>query len=176
MVTFSFALCKFQDWSTGMMIGLARERNGLYFLKEPIGKNNIKGPILLSLLYGSSLSNKNRIWLYHFCLDHPSFNILKVKFPSLFKGFDLGQFHCDVCDLAKHMHVSFPIRNTRSPMSFTFIHSDVQGPCTVHNNIYRARWSVLILFIDDYTQVSWVFLLKQKSNVSFTFQFFFSKQ
>ena len=37
MVTFSFALCKFQDQSTGTMIGLARERNGLYFLEEPDG-------------------------------------------------------------------------------------------------------------------------------------------
>ena len=106
MVTFSFALCKFQDWSTGMVIELARKRNGLYFLEEPTGQNNIKGPILLSLLSESSLSNKNRIWFYH-CLDHPSFNILKVKFPGLFKGFDLGQFHYDVCELAKHMHVSF---------------------------------------------------------------------
>ena len=28
-------------------------------------------------------------------------------FLGLFKGFDLGQFHYDVCELAKHMHVSF---------------------------------------------------------------------
>ena len=34
VVTFSSALCKFQDQSTGTMIGLARETNGLYFLKE----------------------------------------------------------------------------------------------------------------------------------------------
>ena len=154
----------------GRTIGLAKEKNGLYFLKEPDGRNNTKGFIPLSLLSESSPSNKNRIWLYHFCLDHPSFSILKVMFPSLFKGFDLGQFHCDVCELAKHKLASFPISNTRASMPFTLIHSYVLGPFTVHN-IFRARW--FISFINNCTRVSWVFLLKQKSYVSFTFQNFF---
>ena len=91
-------------------------------------------------------------------------------FLGLFKGFDLGQFHCDVCELAKHKHVSFPISNTRASMPFTLIHSDVWGPSTVHN-IFGAHW--FVSFIDNCTRVSWVFLLKQKSNVNFTFQNFF---
>ena len=68
-----------------------------------------------------------------FRLSHPSFSILKVMFPSLFKGFDLGMFHCEVCKLAKHKCVSFPISNTRASKPFTLIHSDVWGPSTVHN-------------------------------------------
>ena len=91
-------------------------------------------------------------------------------FLGLFKGFDLGQFHYDVCEPAKHKHVSFPISNTRASMPFTLIHSDVWGPSTVHN-IFGARW--FVSFIDNCTRVSWVFLLKQKSNVNFTFQNFF---
>ena len=110
-----------------MMIGLVRERNRLYFLEEPDGRNNIKGLIPLSLLFESFLSKKNRIWLYHFCLGHPSFSILKVMLLDLFKRFDMDQFHCDVCELAKHKYVSFPMRNTntRTSMPFTLIYSDV---------------------------------------------------
>ena len=52
----------------GTIIGLARERNGLYFLEKPDGQNNTKGPILLSLLSNSSLSNKNRYGYITFIL------------------------------------------------------------------------------------------------------------
>ena len=104
----------------GMMIRLAKQNNGPYFLKEPDGRNNIKCSILLSLLSKSSFSDKNRIRLYHFRFGHPSFSILKVMFLSLFKGFDLGHFHCDVFELAEHKHVSFPISNTRASMSFSY--------------------------------------------------------
>ena len=120
------------------MIGLAKERNGLYFLEEPDGQNSIQDRIPLSLLSESSLSNKNKIWLYHLRLGHPSFNILKIIFFDLFKGFDLGMFHCEVCELAKHKRVSFPISNTRVSIPFTLIHSDVWGPSTIQN-ISRAR-------------------------------------
>ena len=91
-------------------------------------------------------------------------------FHGLFKRFDLGQFHCDVCELAKHKCVSFPISNTRVSIPFTLIHSDVWGPSIVHN-ISKIRW--FISFTDDCTRVSWVFLQKQKSDVSFIFQNFF---
>ena len=88
-----------------------------------------------------------------------------------FKGFDLGQFLCDVCKLAKHKFVSFLISsNTRASTPFTRIHNDVCGPSTVHN-ISRTHW--FVSFVDDCTQMSWVFLLKQKSYVSSTFQNFF---
>ena len=46
------------------------------------------------------------------CLGNPSFSILKVMLRGLFKGFDLDRFHYDSYELAKHKHVSFPIRNT----------------------------------------------------------------
>ena len=128
---------------------------------------NTKDPIPLSLLSESSLSNKHKIWLYHLRLGHPPFSILKLMFPGLFDGVDLHIFHCDVCELAKHKHVSFQISDTRASTPFTLIHSDIWGPSTVPN-IFGARW--FVSFIDDCTRVSWVFLLKQKSYVSSTFQ------
>ena len=55
--------------------------------------------------------------------------------------------------MAKHTRVSFPISNKRSSHHFHLIH-----------NVFGARWFVSLS--DDYTRVTWIFLLKQKSDVS----------
>ena len=52
---------------------------------------------------------------------------------------------------------------------FSMIHNDIWGPSKV-NNIIGAGW--FIIFIDDHTSLCWVFLLKEKSDVEYTFQFF----
>lgn len=110
-----------------------------------------------------SSSNKDAIWLHHFRLGHPSFAVLQIMFPSLFKGLNIRTFHCDICEYAKHTRVSFPISNKRSSSPFYLIHSDIWGPSTVPN-VSGSRW--FVSFIDDCTRVSWIFLLKNKSDVS----------
>ena len=84
-------------------------------------------------------------------------------FPHLFQGLDISEFHCETCELAKHTRVSFPISNKRSSYPFHLIHSDIWGPSTIPN-VSGARWFVSL--IDDCTRVTWIFLLKQKSDVS----------
>jgi len=66
-------------------------------------------------------------------------------------------FHCDTYEFAKHKHVDFPSSNKRLIISFAFIHSDVWEPSNIPN-LSGACWFV-IFFIDDFTRVSWVFLL-----------------
>jgi hypothetical protein len=83
-------------------------------------------------------------------------------FPSLFKGLNVENFHCEVCDLAKYKRVSFPVSNKRSYILFYLIHSDIWGPTIP--NVSGAQW--FVSFIDDCTCVAWIFLLKHKSDVS----------
>ena len=90
-------------------------------------------------------------------------------FPTLFKGLDIQPFHYDICEYAKHIHVSFPISNKRSSSPFFLIHSNIWGPSTIPN-ISGSRW--FVTFIDDYTRVSWIYLLKNKSDVSHIFPVF----
>ena len=131
--------------------------NGLYHL-ELSQKNSNNLPLSFP-----SSSNKDIIWLYHLRLGHPSFRVLKVIFPYLFQGSDIYEFHHDTCESAKHTRVSFPISNKRSSHHFHLIHSGIWGPSTILN-VSRARWFVSL--INDYTRVTWTFLLKQKSDVS----------
>ena len=58
--------------------------------------------------------------------------------------------------------VSFSISNKSSHPSH-FIHSDIWGPSAIPN-VSGARWFVSL--IDVCTRVTWIFLLKQKYDVS----------
>ena len=78
--------CVFQDQSSGKTIGFAKEKKGLYYLDVPSDQNRIENKFPLPFLTKSSISNKDKIWLYHLHLGHPSFNTLKVLFPSLLKN------------------------------------------------------------------------------------------
>ena len=100
------------------MIGVTKERNGLYYL-ETTSKSSV------SFLSEHHLLNKEKIWLHHRRLGHPSFRTLKFLFPSLFNKLDVEGFHCNVCELAKHKHSPFPINNKRSSKPFHLIHSDI---------------------------------------------------
>ena len=151
------------------MIGLVKEKRGVYLLEEPARLNSNKNKVC-SFFSKSSLSNKDKIWLSHLRLGHPPFIVHKKKFPSLFLGIDIDGFHCEVCEFAKHKCNFFPISNKRTSIPFSLIHSDVWGSSMVPN-ISGPRW--FVLFVDDCTRVSWVFLLKHKSYVCSTFQTFF---
>ena len=89
--------------------------------------------------------------------------------PLLFKGIDVEKLHCDVCELAKHQHASFPISNQRVSIPFVLVHSDIRSPATIPNTS-GSRW--FVSFTDDCTQVTWIFLLKQKLDVSIVFSQF----
>ncbi|KAL5740477.1 hypothetical protein ACOSQ2_029657 [Xanthoceras sorbifolium] len=88
-------------------------------------------------------------------------------FPLLLKGIDIETLHCDICKFAKHRRVSFLISNNN--ITFSLIHSDIWGPSAAPN-VYREPW--FVSFIDDCTRVTWLFSLKNKSNVNSVFPTF----
>jgi hypothetical protein len=170
-VTFFPSHCVFQELGTRRKIGRASMRDGLYYLESQGGRTRVENSLSASLLSESVMSNETKIWLYHRRLGHPSFKVLKLMFPSLFKGFDLEFFHCNDCELAKHKRTSFPLSNARRLKPFSLVHSDIWGPSTVQN-ISGARW--FVSFIDDCTRVTWIYLLKNKSDVSNVFPNFYN--
>jgi len=166
-IVFHNNYCILQDKNSGRTIGHAREWNDLYYMEDP--NQPIKSQTLIS---ESIMTSKEKAQLYHCRLGHPSLEVVKLIFPSLFKNLDMESLHCEVCELAKHKGVPFPISNKISPSPFVLVHTDVWGPSNVPN-ISGTRW--FITFIDDYTRVTWVFLLKQKSEVGSRFIQFVSK-
>ena len=74
-------------------------------------------------------------------MGHPSFQVVKAIFPSLFKNLNVGSLHCEVCELAKHKRVSFPISNKMSSFPFSLVHTDVWGFRLVFRGILSSPCS-----------------------------------
>ena len=94
---------------------------------------------------------------------------MKKLFPSLFANFDVSSFQCDVCELVKSHRALFPLTLNKSPVPFMIIHYDVWGP-SKFSTLDGSRW--FVTFIDDCTRMTWVCLMKSKSEVNLLFQNF----
>ena len=80
-------------------------------------------------------------------------------------------FRCESCELAKRHRAIFQSQPYKKSKPFTMIHSDVWGPSRVPT-FSKKRW--FILFIDDHTRVTWVFLLKEKFDAETVFINFYN--
>ncbi|CAH9080868.1 unnamed protein product [Cuscuta epithymum] len=151
------------------MIGSAREEDGLYIFDE--GTQSNKRGQRNACLQTVSFSNNKELYLLHYRLGHPSFYYLKKVFPQLFINKDVSLFHCDMCALAKHHKNSYIPHSYKPTSPFTLVHSDIWGASRVPT-IKGKRWFVTI--IDDHTRVTWVFLIKEKSEVEKVFRDFYA--
>uniref|UniRef100_A0A803LEC6 Integrase catalytic domain-containing protein n=1 Tax=Chenopodium quinoa TaxID=63459 RepID=A0A803LEC6_CHEQI len=142
--------CIVQDAQTGRIIGHDTERGGLYY----VDGTTQNGTALLA--HGSP---EHQLWMWHRRLGHPSLGYLKRLFPSL-KNI-VVDLDCEACVLAKSHKLSYyPSLTDSKP--FALIHSDVWGPAPEFS---FHDYSYFVLFVDDFTRMSWVYFLKQKSEV-----------
>jgi len=76
---------------------------------------------------------------------------------------------CDACILGKHCKQPFHSSSFRASRKLGLIHSNLCGPmpvATSNGNKY------VLTFIDDYSRMCWVYLLKDKSQVFEVFKTF----
>lgn len=169
---FSPYLCVFQDLDSGKRIGSAEMRSGLYILRDETLSTSTTQKFSLFSLNNQSISHSNKnsdVMLWHYRLGHPNFLYLSKMFPSLFINKNPLSFDCEICQFAKHTRNSYSRLTYKPSKPFSLIHSDVWGPSRV-NTLTEKRW--FISFIDDHTRLTWVFLMKSKSEVSEIFQKF----
>jgi hypothetical protein len=109
-------------------------------------------------------SNKYSITRWHACLGHPSSSIVmfvlnKNNLPSSRESLD--ESVCDACQQAKSHQLPYPksICISKSPLELIF--SNVWGPTC--DSIGRNKYYVS--FIDDFSKFTWIYLLKNKSEV-----------
>ncbi|WKA00241.1 hypothetical protein VitviT2T_018620 [Vitis vinifera] len=156
--------CLLQDILTKEIIGRGTKKGGLYYMEDfSIGQANHTR--------SSSDRNKANILLWHRRLGHPSFGYLKLVFPTLFSGFSnldfkcvgsISQIHHTSLRLVKSHRVSYPLSFNKSQMPFELIHSDVWGP-SPKSTISGVRW--FVIFVDDCTHMTWLYLMKNKDEV-----------
>lgn len=152
-ITFTSDSFFIQDRSTGRMIGAGSESHGLYYLQQPS-----------SAICAAAAESPS---LLHRRLGHPSLDKLKKMVPYLSQ---LESLECESCQLGKHVRSSFPSSvNKRALHPFDVIHSDVWGPSRV-SSILGYRYYVS--FIDDFSRCTWIFLMKDRSELFSIFQNF----
>ena len=71
----------------------------------------------------------------------------------------------------KQTRTKFPKRvNNRAASLFELVHSDIWGPCRI-NSVLGFRY--FIIFIDDHFRNTWLFLLKDRSELFSIFKNFY---
>lgn len=128
-------------------------RGGLYYLDDNMA------PMAAAVLSRSPLEE---FLLLHRRLGHMSFVTLGKLYPSLFNKIDKEKLVCDACEFGKNIRSSYLLSDNRSAVPFVTIHSDVWGPSGVASiNGYRY----FVTFIDFCTRTTWLYVLKNKSDV-----------
>lgn len=106
-------------------------------------------------------------WLWHKRFGHFNYRGLKMlhqknMIRDMPKIEDIGEV-CEGCQLGKQKRLPFPSKDTwRAKRPLELVHTDVCGPMrtpTPSNNRY------FILFIDDYSRMTWVYFLRERSEV-----------
>lgn len=164
---FDSSNCKFQELNSRRMIGNAREIDGLYLFEDDTDLGRQRQS---SCLYSSLISKEHEVMLWHYRLGHPSFNYMKHLFPSFFNNKNMSSFTCETCQLAKHHRSPYLSQPYKSSSPFSIIHSDVWGPSR-HPTPSGKRW--FVTFIDDHTRTTWVYLMRDKSEVESIVKAFF---
>ncbi|CAH9090143.1 unnamed protein product [Cuscuta epithymum] len=140
--------CVFQDLSSRKLIGGGKFRDGLYYLE-------------CSRSEGVAMSVSITSDLWHQRLGHASDG--KIHHISSLKGFQRTNNFCDPCIRAKQTRLPFPTSTIKTTRCFELIHCDIWGPYRC-DSISGARYFLSI--VDDFTRGVWVYLMKNKSEVS----------
>jgi GAG-pre-integrase domain/Integrase core domain len=149
------------ELKTSKVIGIGKRNEDLYRLKQ--------GPDILDAKTYFVGNSEMKMILWHRRLGHMSFSALERIFPDLFKKCSRSELVCDACEFAKHIRTTYPSFCSRSLNYFDIIHSDVWGPSRVASSS-GFHWSVT--FIDCCSMVTWLFLMRSKSEVPDCFRNF----
>jgi transposase InsO family protein len=157
-IAFFPSYCVFQDLKTKRTIGRGIEKDRLYYFR----------PFHTSI--PSTLCSSVSLYQWHCHLGHPSSLNLQKLVPSLF---DFSSFNCETCELSKHHRATFKLRNDEPCLHpFELVHSDVWGPART-TGLCGARY--FVTFIDDYSHLTWVYVLKDRSQLFAIFQSFYAE-
>lgn len=140
--------CLFQDLTTKKIIGRGHESGGLYILDTPILNSVACSGVTTSPFEA------------HCRLGHPCLPSLKKLCPQFSK---VSSVDCESCQFAKHHRVSSSPRINKCASSpFDLVHSDVWGPCPISS---KPGFKYFVTFVDDYSRVTWLYLMKSRSEL-----------
>lgn len=128
--------------------------NNLFKLNAAENVSSVSNSSNAALMSATADDNVN---LWHRRLGHMS-----VSNIHFLKNASNGKLNCVVCAEGKHARTPFPSNGSRANDLLDVVHSDVCGPMST-NSIGGNKYYVS--FIDDFSRMVTIFLMKNKSQV-----------
>ncbi|KAL4289778.1 hypothetical protein GQ457_14G021700 [Hibiscus cannabinus] len=176
VVLFYPDFCLLQDISSGKMRGIGKLCDGLYYFFPPHVISSLPAVCnstvasIPSTVASCTTAQSNKTELWHARLGHATYTKLhKLSFPDSIQTEPIKQ--CTICPLAKQPRLSFPISTSRSSTPFELLHFDLWGPYRI-STVHGHRFFLTI--VDDHSRMTWVFLLRLKSDTVLVLKNFFS--
>jgi transposase InsO family protein len=94
---------------------------------------------------------------------------MKKLYPRLFVNFNHQNFVCETCIKAKIHRSTYLPSNKKKIAPFDLVHTNVWGPSPITSES-GYRW--YIIFVDDFSRMTWLYLLKSKEEVKEIFRIF----
>lgn len=151
-------------------LALGELRDGLYYLDN---KDSQRVPVTSSIhnaALSSSVHNSVHNYvhsvntkLWHLRLGHMPVHLLKhIKTLECSTLCSLDCI-CQICPQAKQTKNSFHSSQSKTTQAFELVHVDTWGPYRVqtHNG-----FKFFLTVVDDFTKMTWIFLMKQKSEAA----------
>lgn len=148
------------------MIG--REDGGLYILSSNMNKEDL---ILKASQashnasqsgHSTKIVEKLDIQLLHQRLGHVSSSVLQKMFSLKLADVTNSVSKCTICPYAKQIRLPFRVSTSSSLTSFDLLHMDIWGP---YKKDIFDEYKYFLTMVDDYSRMTWVFLLRLKFDV-----------
>jgi transposase InsO family protein len=161
-VTLDSQKCEIRREGSGKLVGTAaRTSNNIYVLSE-IGNEKC------------CLGKEDEIWLWHRRMGHMHFdNLVKVskreavrEMPQITKPTNTL---CKHCQQGKKTKTKFKSKEYSTTRPLEIVHTDLVGPTTT-KGLKGERYFMLL--VDDYTRMTAVFFLKNKSEAFENFKIY----
>ena len=165
-----------QDLPTGKILYAGLSKDGVYLISSNSNLsstscfNSVQTPAFVTI-------KPHHILLWHHRLGHPSSKSLLSALKPVFFSISLFQIDevcssCEYCISAK-MH-KFHLNKTPlvSTSLLELVDSDVWGPSPLTSLL---GFNYYVIFVDDYSCFTWLFLLKHKIKVLSVFKHFKSR-
>ncbi|GMJ01569.1 hypothetical protein HRI_003826100 [Hibiscus trionum] len=156
------------DLCSGETRKIGRYQDGLYVLHLPFDTSSC----LSAYFTQDSCLRVSINSLWHARLGHSSYRPLShISSIQCNSSLENEIKECRVCPLAKQAKLPFPLSNSSSVVPFELIHIDLWGPYRV-STVHGQRYFLTI--VDDYSRMTWIRLLKLKSDAFVTLNNFFN--
>ena len=150
--------CFIQEFIQGLTIGRGILLHNLYILQ-------LEHPSTTPFFSGS-LAVDGDLW--HSRLGHLSSDKLK-HIPGIMSKTSFSVLPCSICPLAKQKRLSFESNYRLSASPFDLVHMDVWGPFSIES---VEGYKYFLTLVDDCTRVTWLFMMRNKSEVTGHFRAF----